>query len=364
MYAAKFVASVTLGKSSLSFGTEDTYTNRHDRFLQSGFSADADDHIQQLILSAFTDYSLNLDKWELTAGLRYEYQKVKYYEAGIFQKEQSPHYNHFIPNIAVSYKSGDWSTALGYKLLKMSPNYIMLSSAVNYITKYHYQNGNPLLVPQKHHLITWDAGWKWVNFSAYYDYTRNMYTSYYRPYDTQAHPGVILETMASIPDTYTYGTTLSLTPKIGCWQINLTSGMEFLTSDGSSIGIPYNWKEPLFTFSWDNSFIFSHGWFLNITGNISTKAKRSYGINPRMGTVSARISKSFLQDKALQVSMFFNDIFHTGTYYYTSYGDRTFYKSNTYNDNQRIGIRISYKFNATSSKYKGTGAGQDEKDRL
>ena len=35
-----------------------------------------------------------------------------------------------------------------------------------------------------------------------------------------------------------------------------------------------------------------------------------------------------------------------------------------YRDWQRVGIQLSYKFNATKSKYKGTGAGQSEKSRL
>ena len=34
-----------------------------------------------------------------------------------------------------------------------------------------------------------------------------------------------------------------------------------------------------------------------------------------------------------------------------------------YRDFQRFGLQVSYKFNATKSKYKGTGAGQSEKNR-
>lgn len=364
LYAAKLVASLTAGKSSISFGTEDTYTDRHDLFRQSGFSTDADDHIRQLVLAAFADYSLNLDKWSFTAGLRYEYQKVRYYDNGTLKKEQSPVYNHIIPTASASYQSGDWSSTLSYKLLKMSPEYSMLSSAVNYVSKYHYQNGNPLLVPQKHHVFTWDAGWKWVTLSANFDYTRNMYTSYFKPYDAATHPGVVMETMASIPNSYIYGATLVLMPKIGCWQVNFTTDMAFFTSDGSSIGIPHNWKEPQFTFSLDNSFMLPKGWFINLQGTVSTRAKRSYGIDKRMGSVSARISKSFLKDKALQVSLIANDIFHSGTYYFTVYGDRTLINERRFMDSQRIGLRVSYKFNMTKTRYKGTGAGQDEKDRL
>ena len=35
-----------------------------------------------------------------------------------------------------------------------------------------------------------------------------------------------------------------------------------------------------------------------------------------------------------------------------------------YSYTQCVGVTLSYNFNATRSKYKGTGAGNDEKDRL
>lgn len=47
LYAAKLLITTPLRKGKLSFGTEETFTNRHDIFLQSGFSADADDRIKQ-----------------------------------------------------------------------------------------------------------------------------------------------------------------------------------------------------------------------------------------------------------------------------------------------------------------------------
>lgn len=64
-----------LGQGKLSFGTEETFTERHDIFKQSGFSNDADNRIKQSIASAFADYSIELGQFNLTAGLRYEYQK-------------------------------------------------------------------------------------------------------------------------------------------------------------------------------------------------------------------------------------------------------------------------------------------------
>ena len=52
LYAAKLVVSAPLWNGRFSFGTEETFTNRHDIFTQNGFSADADDHIKQSVYAA------------------------------------------------------------------------------------------------------------------------------------------------------------------------------------------------------------------------------------------------------------------------------------------------------------------------
>ena len=45
-------------------------------------------------------------------------------------------------------------------------------------------------------------------------------------------------------------------------------------------------------------------------------------------------------------------------------GIDAYMENRIYRDFQRFGLQVSYKFNATKSKYKGTGAGQSEKNRL
>ena len=60
LYAAKLLLTAPLWKGKLSFGTEETFTNRHDVFLQSGFSADADDRIKQ----SSPDSSTTSCRWE------------------------------------------------------------------------------------------------------------------------------------------------------------------------------------------------------------------------------------------------------------------------------------------------------------
>lgn len=82
LYAAKLVVSAPLWNGRFSFGTEETFTNRHDIFTQNGFSADADDHIKQSVYAAFADYSRSIRHWKLNMGIRYEHQQTDYYEKG------------------------------------------------------------------------------------------------------------------------------------------------------------------------------------------------------------------------------------------------------------------------------------------
>ena len=46
-----------------------------------------------------------------------------------------------------------------------------------------------------------------------------------------------------------------------------------------------------------------------------------------------------------------------------NYGLRSM-RSITKNDSRQLEVTVRYKFNVTQSKYKGTGAGQEERSRL
>ena len=364
LYAARLVISRDFENTSFAVGTEETFTDRRDRFVQSGFSADADDHLQQAYYSAFADFTAKFGKFNVRAGLRYEHQRTRYYEAGEFKGGQSPVYNDLMPSASVDYQNGPFSLSLAYRMTKYSPSYDMLSSATNYVNKYHYHRGDPHLVPQKHHSVTLNGGWKWINFNLWYEYVLDMYTSYFKPYDEEAHPGVMLATMASIPYTNVYGGAVSLMPQIGPWMPNLQASISWYDTDASCLGITKHWNEPQIGVSLDNNFMFNHGWFVNLTGYYRFHSKQSYAIDKSYGVVNLRIVKSFLKDQSLKIALGVKDVFHTDDYRFIVYGDRTYYDLNRYTDNQRITLSVSYTFNATKSKYRGKGAGQAEKQRL
>ena len=364
LYAVKAVASTPIGKGHFSIGTEETFTNRHDLFLQSGFSADADNHVKQSSWSAFANYSLPLGKWNLSAGFRYEHQQTDYYENNIYKEEQSPVYNDFIPTLSANYRNGDWNLNLSYKYLKGNPPYSLLNSAINYRSKYEYMTGNPLLEKQQNKAFLLDASWKWIYISIWYNSVKNSITTVSQAYNDETHPGVTIIDYQNIPSARSYGGNITLAPKFGFWQPQATINLSFWDSDLEAIGINYDWNDPYWYFILDNTFTLPKGWFINVQGTYVPKFKQSASKKKAMGVVDFRLSKSFLKDDALSVTLTANDIFHTQHNAMTAYSIGTSTTFTEYYDHQRVGVTLSYKFNATKSKYKGTGAGQSEKSRL
>lgn len=362
LYAVKAVASGEVWKGRLSFGTENTYTDRRDVFTQSGFAYNADDHVEQVLLSAFANYSVSLNKWSFDLGGRYEYQKVSYYEFGLKKDEQSPVYNHFVPAVSVRWADKSFKFGFSYKIYKRNPSYEFLRSSIDYRSKYQYVQGSPLLQPSTFHNFNMNFGWKWINADFIYGDTKNMFVDMIMPYDENTHPGTLLFKHMSIASRVA-NAVLSFSPRIGLWQTVFTGNILLQYPEVDEQIIESDKHEPFFMFNWDNSFDFPKGWMLNVNAWLQLDGQSSYMIMKRSGGISARLVKSFLND-ALTVTLSADDILRTGFYYFNLYGVNSYMENKIYRDFQRVGIRISYKFNATKNKYKGVGAGQSEKSRL
>ncbi len=364
LYAAKLIATVQVGKGKLAFGTEDMFTDRHQTFLQSGFSADADDRIKQVVIAGFADYRITLGKWGLSAGVRYEHQQVDYYESGIRQAQQSPVYNDWLPTASAYYSIGDWDFDFSYRLLKFQPSYRMLSSSIYYMNKYEYVSQNPQLRPGKCHMLSLNGGWKWVNFTAHFQRYSDSFTSLPRIYDDVNHPGVIEETMVNVPHSTTWGMAVNVAPTFGCWQPRIGVSVVWVDEDAASLGVTADWHEPNFLIDFNHFFTFSHGWSAILGSYYAPRCKSGHGVEHAVGRVNVRVVKSFLKDRSLKVTLGAYDIFGTGYGYQDIYGTHPRLYRRYDLDSQRVGLRLAWAFNTTKSKYKGTGAGRSEKSRL
>ena len=66
----------------------------------------------------------------------------------------------------------------------------------------------------------------------------------------------------------------------------------------------------------------------------------------------------------MNVNLRVNDIFASQRSSYIIYGDCMQFGKWNYSDTRNVRLTVSYKFNSTRSKYRGTGAANEELNRL
>lgn len=365
LLAEKLVITAPVSNGELTFGEEVSLVDRTHDFIQSGFSSDS--HIQQQtsIWSLFANYSLQLGKLSFNAGLRWQNEYNCYDVDGQRNDEMSPNYSVLIPRFSVSYRTEKWHHKLSYHCSRSNPSYGLLSSSVNYRSKYEYDTGNPFLKPQTLHNISWSSSWKWFYVEAFYQYYKNSIRSFQTAYDDVNHPGVVIMDYRNTPKQEYYGLTLNFTPKFGIWQLNYSTDFYFCNDDVYPLGITHKWNGLIANFTLDNTFTLPHSWFFNASGSFAPYYESGPSQTKATGFINLQLSKQFLKNKSLSVAILANDILHTQYTERTAYGGiniRTQYSE--YKDSRRIGINVSWKFNATRSRYKGSHAGQSERVRL
>ena len=365
LVAEKLTITAPVPTGELTFGEEVTNVNRHSNFLQSGFTADNRTHQQTSTWSLYADYSAQVKEFSFDAGLRWQNEFTHYDINGVRREEMSPKYHVLIPRISVTYRDGDWMHSLSYNVFRFNPMYDILRSSISYRGKYYYETGNPLLQPQHHQSIAWASTWKWIYAEISYDHCKNGFTSFQSAYDDKNKPGVMLMDFRSYPTSNNYSLTLNFSPKIGIWQMNYSAEFYVQDADLEAIGITHNWKGLVSNFTFDNTFSLPYSWRLNVQARLTPSYKSMYVNKKTYGSINLRLSKSFLKDKSLNVAARVNDLFYTTKERALVYeGINYCNDGDVYRDNQYFQLSASWKFNATRSRYKGSHAGQDERNRL
>jgi hypothetical protein len=367
LVAEKLTITAPVPTGQLTFGEEVTNVNRHSNFKQSGFSADNRTHQQTSTWSLYANYSAQVKQFSFDAGLRWQNELTHYDVNGKRMEEMSPDYHVFIPQLSVSYQDGDWSHSLSYQVYRFNPPYDILKSSISYRGKYYYETGNPFLQPQTQQGISWESSWKWIYAQVAYTRMKNGYTSFQSAYDDVNHPGVMLMDFRTWPSGNYYSMTLNFSPKVGIWQMNYSANFYIMDVDLEAIGIDpaHNWKGIVSSFTFDNTFNLPYSWRFNVQANLNPYYKSMYMKSRTHGSINLRLSKTFLKDKSLNVAARVNDVFYTTKEKNIVYeGINYCNDGEVYRDNQFFQLGVTWKFNATRSRYKGSHAGQDERNRL
>ena len=133
--------------------------------------------------------------------------------------------------------------------------------------------------------------------------------------------------------------------------------------DAEAYGVPMKLNKPEFSFNLKNWFLINPTTKALIYIDYTGSNHWAFIYRGSVFTMGARLQKTFW-DGRLNATLYANDIFRTIKIKETTYYAIGSTAQDAYNYTQAVGLTLSYNFNVTGSKYKGTGAGNDEKNRL
>ena len=364
MVATKLVITFPLLGGNLSYGAEYINTHRNDDYEvnRTDLLANSYSKLEEQTASPFIQYARLTPIGNITAGLRYEYVRFKYYDAGIYQPEQSRSFRNLFPTISYGAKIGKVMAQLSYSVKTSRPSYSQLSNNVSYMNRFTRQTGNPYLDNETNHRVELSGVWKFIQFMVNYKDSRNtiIYWAEQIP-DNEAITMISRKNVKSLKSMTAY---ISAAPKIGIWAPQINLGMQkpwfTLHTDVAS----YRLNRPIFMGNFNNAFSLPCGITLNVDYRYQSKGNTmNVYLAKEQHVLDVSISKSFLKD-ALTLEIKGNDLLYKCWDADLLYNQKMELLQVSKRGTRDLQLTLRYKFNTTRSKYKGTGAGNAELNRL
>ena len=362
LYAAKLVLSHPLAKGDISFGAEYSHNKRNTTYLNpEEIIADDAAMIKEGATSAFVEYAKTFNKLQVQAGLRYEHVGFDYYNAGKFVAEQSKDYSNLFPSITFSFPIKDVQVQLGYASDINRPSYYQLRSSTVYVNRYMYDVGNPFLMPSITRNVTLGASYKWMNLYVGYSHVKDDIINQTIAYSDD-NPTIGLLTLQNTPAYDKFVAALNINPTIGCWTPQLGLAIQKQWYEGETPWGKAKFNKPIGSITFRNNFKLPKGILLDLNGSWTSKGhQNNIYLADDMINTNVSLYKSFLKDRLI-LQLQANNIFNPKQIVTIYSGIRVL--QNTQAMHRQLFLTVRYKFNTTRSKYKGTGAGESQKNRM
>ena len=366
--ATKVSFTHPLWDGSLSVGGEYTYTDRHDDYINpEGYVRTSYSRIREQNLAGFVQYShplrfCSLGGGQLGAGVRYEHVDFDYYSSGIYVPEQSRTYDNFFPNASLAGQLGKVQFQLSYAAKTQRPSYSQLRNNVTYANRFTWQTGNPLLKPSVTHDVTLAGVWRFFQAMLSYKVTHDYILYWGVPVEGQS--AVTLINYINHDRLPNLTAVLSASPTIGPWNLNASAVLmkQWFSLDAAGQRRTYN--NPLFIGSLNNVFTLPAGFQFTADFTYQSRGQvQNITLRRPQLTLNVGLRKSFLKD-ALSIEARGNDLLLGAKQEAQLYMQSSQMNDLSWGDWRSFSLTVRYRFNATKSKYRGTGAGQEAKWRL
>ena len=362
LWAAKLVLSWSLWGGNLQVGTEYDHTHRNDDYINP----------EQVVPTSFTEqkernyiffaeYGHTLPFGQLKVGLRNENVNTDYYSQGVHMAEQSRNYHHFFPSVGLVARAGNVQLMLNYAMKIKRPGYWQLRNSVTYANRFTWDSGNPLLKPTINNEVSLMAMYKWVNLMLAYKHDRDVIVNV--AHEIPGSEATTLMTKENVDHKDAMRVMLTFSPRFGLYQPSLTLGMiKEWTKIPSPIGF-ISPKNPLYLVQFSNNFQILSTLTANVNFNFTSRGDmENVTLSEPRYHIDIGATKTFLNDR-LSIQVTGHNLLNSQEHYKVRYGLRNICQTQR-RDVREVEFTVRYKFNATQSKYKGTGAGASEKERL
>ena len=369
LFAEKLFVSHPLWKGQIEVGEEYTDTRWKSRFdNQEGYIANSNNEQHEQAIAPFMEMRQRFGILQLSLGLRYEHIESEYFISDMRCINQCRTYDGLFPSVALSMSAKSLQLSFSYAKRTTRPSYWQLSSDVTYENRLNLQTGNPYLKPVKYHNLNAMVMWKWLylmmNFSHCIDPI--LYTADIMPGDERVNYVTYKNYDHADWLTITLGSQKNIKLSDGVtWtpQYNVSLMKPWFKS--TFVGQEMSFNHPMLSFQLGNIVALPYDWLLQADFNMHTHGNTGSNLwyDSTNAILSFSVSKDFFKHR-FNVKLTGYDLLNGGINRFTLYSNRMMFNKKEDNDSRCIQLSLRYRFNVTPSKYKGTGAGNAEKNRL
>lgn len=361
LYAAKLVFTYPIASGVLSFGGETGKTDRDDVYTNPEKLIDSSkSNTTEKKAAAFASYMVELGNLSLEGGMRYEHASFNYDEL-YTDKQLNRKFDNIFPSFSLSFPTGKLRHALSYTAKTRRPGYEQIDGSVQYSNRFMYKQGNPMLEPETRHDITYRTGYRFLNFSLSWVYVKNYIDMDSYLYNKDGD--IMVRNVLNFDKRKELNFLLSASPKFSFWEpvgSIYVSCPSFRINYGNET-MTYNKTKAVFNLN--NDFTLPADFIFSLNGAYSTEGYRGITKLQSYGTIDVGLRKSFCRN-SLTLNLTGSDIFHTfrsGVWKSNPWVSE--YTKDVLNT-RKVELTATYRFNAARSKYKGSGAANDEMRRL
>lgn len=362
LIAGKLVMSYPVGKGTLSLGSEASLTSTHSLYM-SDFSEipSTDIRVKENHVALFAEYSLPLSQtWNVSGGLRYEHATNECSSFGQRLDDPSRTYDDLFPNVSLGWTKKKISVSFVYNSRVARPTYRALTRHLQYDSRFLYDGGNPLLHPQFNHNISINAGYSWLSLQAEYSIQKDKTMQLMNLYNQQA---IAFLKWENIDHFRQFAVSVVAAPKLNWYQPQLMLAYSQQFFDAHAYGIAQNLRKPRFYARLQNRFLIGKSAFVALEWQGWTTHSGGMANNKPMSFANLKFYKGF-HDNRWMLNLDFTDILDSYRERWTVYGNGVENEKDGKMFSRQAVLTVTYNFNQKRSKYRGTGAGEDEKSRF